>query len=368
MELRPGGRRSRTREGRSGEGGLSNEVTIMYGVHRIEKFKGNLYGLQIETQRKSEDHFQNGREFPDSEINWDRTNRNIILVNCASWDKEFNRRAKEAGVKVKSDSVKMIGSIYTASQEFFTPDPKGGWVMDQKTVDYFNECIRFHVNEYCGGDHRHIISCVVHLDETTPHLEIYSDCLFKDQDNKWHLSAKTILGNRKEFHERQNRFYEQIGKPRGMDRGKILDPGEKLKHKKTADYHAERREAIIKAQETRQAELGRSIAQLEKRLSEGTERFQELEKAIAIKQRQDRTLQTKLDELCREIADPLEQQLLRDFVRDGGHRYDGKEFRFADYWSRYKTQKLQEMFPQIQEHDDFRQNSTQEYDFDGRDW
>ena len=323
----------------------------MYAIHRIEKFKGNTYGLQIETQRRGKDHFQNGREFADSEINWSRTDQNKILVECSSWDKEFNRRAKATGVKVKSDSVKFIGSIYTASREFFTPDSKGGWVMDKNTADFFNDCIKFHIQEYCGGDPNRIISCVVHMDETTPHLEIYSDCLFKDEQKKWHLSAKTILGNRKEFHERQNRFHDQIGKPRGMERGKIRDPEEKIKHKKTADYHAERREAVIKAQETRQAELGRSIDQLEKRLSEGSQAIVELEKAITIKKRQDKALQVKLDELCQQIADPLEQQLLRDFVRDGGHRYDGKEFRFIDYWERYKELKLQELLPKIEQYD-----------------
>lgn len=337
----------------------------MYAVHRIEKFKGNTFGLQMETQRRAKDHFQDGREFADSEIDWHRTDQNRILVECASWDKEFNRRAKAAGVHVKQDSVKFIGAIYTASKEFFTPDPKGGWVMDKKTADYFNECIKFHVQEYCGGDPRRVMSCVVHMDETTPHLEIYSDCLFRDDQERWHLSAKTILGGRKDFHERQDRFHDQIGKPRGMERGKVRDPEEKLKHKRTADYHAERRAAVIAAQETRQAELGRSIDQLEKRLSEGSQAVEELEKAITIKQRQDKALQAKLEELCRQIVDPLEQQLLRDFVRDGGHRYDGREFRFADYWERYKEQKLQELFPQVQQQTD---PDLDDIDLDGFDY
>lgn len=320
----------------------------MYAVHRIEKFKGNTFGLQMETQRRAKDHFQDGRDFADSEIDWHRTDQNRILVECASWDKEFNRRAQAAGVHVKKDSVKFIGAIYTASKEFFTPDPKGGWVMDKKTADYFNECIKFHVREYCGGDPRRVTSCVVHMDETTPHLEIYSDCLFRDDQQQWHLSAKTILGGRKDFHERQNRFHDQIGKPRGMERGKVRDPEEKLKHKKTADYHAERRAAVIAAQETRQAELERSIANLEHRLSEGSQELQELEKLVADKQTQEQRIQAKLDELCRDIVDPWEQDLLRQFVNRGGHTYDGRTFRFIDYWEQFKQYQVNQFQEQYQ--------------------
>lgn len=331
----------------------------MFAVHRIEKFKGNLYGLQIETQRKAEDHFKNGREFPDSEIRWSDTDRNVILRSCQSWDKELNKRYKEAGVKVKKDSVKMIGAIYTASKEFFNRNDDGSWPFDEHLKSFVKDSLKFHIDEYCGGDQSQVISCVVHLDEGCPHLEVYSSCLYRDKDDRLHLSAKSILGDRTEFHKRQDRFYEVVGKPRGLERGKVRDPGEKVKHKKTADYHAEQRaikaaqqEQLLAAQRAEKERLEKSLANIEKTVSARSEELQELQKAVQKNERAKRALDARIADICNQYQDQMENDLMKKFIEYGkAFNESGDPVRCSEAFERFKQREISRMLEQQRDQD-----------------
>lgn len=74
-----------------------------------------------------------------------------------------------------------LDTIYTASQDFFT---------DRNNTEndrFFRDCLKFHESHF-----GHIISAVVHYDETTPHLHVISVPLTKDG----RLSARDVIGNK----------------------------------------------------------------------------------------------------------------------------------------------------------------------------
>ena len=156
---------------------------MAYAIMRVEKRnRSAVHGLQIEATRKSEDH-DNGRDFDRSDIDWNKTDENIRLIETQNWNSEITRQIKENGVRERKDSIVMIDGVYTASPEFFEGKS------DKEIRDVFEECLNFHVNNYCQGDKSRMISAIIHLDETTPHLQVASVPLIFDEKGA-HLSAK----------------------------------------------------------------------------------------------------------------------------------------------------------------------------------
>lgn len=126
-----------------------------------------------------------------------------------------------AGAKTRSNSVVALDAIYTASGEFFK---------DKSTEEcnqYFQDCLQFHQRRF-----GHIVSAVVHYDETTPHMHILSVPLTQDG----RLSAREIIGNRANLSKMQTEFFEQVGKEYGLERGVQMD-GQEKKKRITAQEH-----------------------------------------------------------------------------------------------------------------------------------
>lgn len=179
-----------------------------YSIMRVEKRgRGAVYGLQIEANRREEDHEK--RDFERSDIDWSKTDENIFLIHTEQWNHEITKQIREAGARERKDSVVLLDGLYTASPEWFEQHSKKEW------LDYFQDCLKFHQNYY--GEH--IINAVIHLDEATPHMQVASIPLTDDG----RLSAKEIMGNRHDYRSRQNTFYDEVGKKYGLERGEIHD-------------------------------------------------------------------------------------------------------------------------------------------------
>lgn len=217
----------------------------MYGIMRVEKRRrAAVFGIQIESTRTAEAHAK-GRDFYKSDIDWDRTQNNIVLVSTDNWNKEITRQIHTAGVKEKKDSVVMLDGVFTASAAWFEGKSEA------EIRKYFEECKEFYIKEYCGGDESRVISAVIHLDEATPHLHIQSVPLLEDEKGM-HLTAKRIMGNRSDCRKRQDRFYEQVSKPRGLERGKVLDFAQTKAHTTKVDW-------LIATQEEKLRQLKKQI-------------------------------------------------------------------------------------------------------------
>ena len=223
---------------------------MAYAIMRVEKRnRSAVHALQLEATRKSEDH-DNGRDFDRSDIDWNKTDENIRLIETQNWNSEITRQIKENGVRERKDSIVMIDGVYTASPEFFEGKS------DKEIRDFFEECLDFHINNYCQGDKSRMLSAVIHLDETTPHLQVASVPLIFDEKGA-HLSAKRLMGDRNTYRARQDRFWAQIGAKRGLERGELVKYDEKelengqviLSRAEESKTHATKREWQIANQE-----------------------------------------------------------------------------------------------------------------------
>ena len=162
---------------------------MAYAILRFAKHKGGASkALSAHHERTKEFYISN----PD--IDQSRTPQNFHLVTPRwSYEQEIRHRIRMAGCRVRKDSVKFVDTLVTVSPEFAQEHAA-------EMPEYFTRAFTF-LKERVGEEN--IISAVVHLDETTPHMHLCFVPLTKDN----RLSAKEILGNKKSMIRWQDDFY-----------------------------------------------------------------------------------------------------------------------------------------------------------------
>ena len=224
----------------------------MFCIMRTEKRKRtDLGGIQRENTRTATEY--NNKVAPGMDI------FNVTLKESSNWLQDINKEIQAAGAKARSNSVLALDTIYTASPQFFQERTNA------ENDKFFQDCLKFH-NEHFG----HIISAVVHYDETTPHLHIISVPLTQDG----RLSARDVIGNKAKMSKTQDAFFEQVGRGYGLARGIHMDGQEKKQH--------------ISAQEHELREIKQEIAR-EKEHLEAIEHSEETARTRAQKARQTAT-------------------------------------------------------------------------------
>lgn len=239
------------RSGRARYAPSRKEDSIMpFGIMRVEKrHRPALTGLEAEANRTQHDH-EAGRDFARSDIDWNRTDSNIRLIQTDDWHRAVAERCEAAGAKIRNDSVLVIDAFYGASPEFI----KG--LSPEQMQAYFMDCLQFHIREYCGGDMSRLINAVIHVDEATPHMQVASVPLVDRGDGTAALSAKKLLGGHAEYRARQDRFYTEVSSRWGLDRGARSDPAERRKHLDVQAYKIAEREKEL-------ADLHRQLAAMQ---------------------------------------------------------------------------------------------------------
>lgn len=238
----------------------------MFCIMRTEKRKRtDLGGIQKENTRTATEY--NNRVIPGMDI------FNITLKESNNWLRDIDNEIKTAGAKPRSNSVLALDTLYTASSEFFQGKT------NEKNDKFFRDCLKFHERHF-----GHIISAVVHYDETTPHLHVISVPLTQDG----RLSARDVIGNKARMSKTQDEFFEQVGRDYGLERGTRSDGQEKRKH--------------ISAQEHELREIKQKIARGQEEL-EAIEHSKESARSRAQKARQTATeLQKQVEQLQEERA------------------------------------------------------------------
>lgn len=154
-----------------------------------------------------------------------RTRKNYnIIKRQRSYTQFINDKiaALDLPTKVRKDAVLMCSFVLGSDREFF------GKLSPREQQQFFVDCARFFAERY-GEDN--IISAVVHIDETTPHLHLN---LIPIADGR--LSAKTLFG-RKELQSLQTDFHSAVGKKWNLQRGR---EGSQAKHLSTAEFKAKK--------------------------------------------------------------------------------------------------------------------------------
>lgn len=245
----------------------SKEVKIIsYQVIRVQKFtKGSLVKIGAETERTA----KNNRN---KDIDETRTPNNIYFKKSndglhAEWKNIVARN--NASFKDTKKSVAFEGIIITSDKVFFESlGYRQGEQPPSKVLEFFERAYKFVLKEigYHGTD-ENILSAVIHLDETTPHLQLYyvpivdygkkkvyakgndgkvlrnekgSPVQAKDINGKGKFEYKSLpqpkicssdfweqRGGQISFGNLQDDFYEQVAIRYGLQRGEI---GSNKKH------------------------------------------------------------------------------------------------------------------------------------------
>lgn len=267
----------------------------MFCVMNIQKRKRNdVSGIQKEATRTATEY--NNRVQPGMDI------FNVNLIQSNNWMQDIQAEIDQAGAKTRSNSVVALDAIYTASGEFF----KGK--SNEENDQFFRDCLQFHQRKF-----GHVISAVIHYDETTPHLHILSVPLTQDG----RLSAREIIGNRANLSRMQTEFFEQVGKEHGLERGIQMD-GQEKKKRITAQEHKlrevtaekqkqlEELDAIKHSKQSARERATRAKEQAEQQQAENS-RLRTIEGQIRDRMEQEQATAEQLTELNQKARQKLEQ-------------------------------------------------------------
>ena len=175
-----------------------------FAILRFAKYKGpEISNIEAHNERTKEKYASN----PDVDTSRSKDNFHIIQPT------DKYRAMSEALIKkydcprVRSDSVRIVETLITASPEFFKGKKKS------EIRGFFEHAVDF-LKQELGEDR--LISAVVHMDEKTPHMHVSFVPITQDG----HLSAKLILGNRKTLTAWQDRYWKHmVSKYPELERG-----------------------------------------------------------------------------------------------------------------------------------------------------
>ena len=166
-----------------------------FAILRFAKYKGpEISNIEAHNERTKEKYASN----PD--VDTSRSHLNFHLVTPQlKYRAEAERQIAEAGSRTRSDSVRVVEALVTATPEFFKGKKKS------EVKAYFQEALDF-IKQ--NQNPETIISAVVHMDEKTPHMHLSFVPLTEDG----RLSAKEIVGNKKKLTWWQDEFWKHMVK------------------------------------------------------------------------------------------------------------------------------------------------------------
>ena len=166
-----------------------------FAILRFAKYKGpEISNIEAHNERTKEEYASN----PD--IDKSRSYLNFHLLEPErKYRAGAERQIKDAACRTRSDSVRLVEVLVTATPDFFKGKKKA------EIKAYLQEALDF-IREY--QEPKTIISAVVHMDEKTPHMHLSFVPLTEDG----RLCAKEIVGNKKKLTQWQDRFWEHMVK------------------------------------------------------------------------------------------------------------------------------------------------------------
>ena len=217
---------------------------MSYQVIHVQKLKGSaIGGVEIHSERERE-----GVSHTNPDIDWSRTEQNYQLHEPAlhargTYARRIDDRLRKAGItRVRKDAVKLCGVVISSDREFFSQ------LSDEQQREFFQRSYDFMAARY-GKEN--ILSAVVHMDETTPHMHLYLVPITPDN----RLCCKEIFDKRG-LAALHDSFYRDVGKAYGLERGEGADKGKRREHFDTQEFKAytaaieEKQEQLVEARQT----------------------------------------------------------------------------------------------------------------------
>ena len=196
------------------------EKLISYLVCHMKKYhKTDIAPVEQENERDETYQASN------PQIDCSRTSGNYHIVKRQrSYTQCINDKiaALDLPTKVRKDAVLMCSFVVGSDREFF------GELSPSEQRQFFVDCTRFFAERYGEGN---IISAIVHMDETTPHLHLNLIPIAGGR-----LCAKKLF-DRKALTELQTDLYREVGAKWNLQRGR---EGSQAKHLSTAEFKAKK--------------------------------------------------------------------------------------------------------------------------------
>ncbi len=177
---------------------------MSYAIIRNEKLtRVEAQGAYIHNARRSKGH-------TNKDIDNTRTHLNFYCKKKEqTYIKEFDRIKKEYNLKghIRSNSIILCEMMITSDKEFFEK------IGLEETKRYFRESYEFVCN-YKNLGAKYIVSAVVHLDETTPHMHLVYIPVIHTKDKEGNeidkICARDFWRGRDSYRDLQNEFYKYI--------------------------------------------------------------------------------------------------------------------------------------------------------------
>lgn len=173
-----------------------------YGICRVQKVKAAAVGsMQYHNDRLPGEH-------SNPNIDHSKLGDNAEFIKHGSYRAEVNdriERFRKSDRKVRKDAVVLVEGVMTASPEFFEGKSR------DEVMAFFRDGFDFVKSEVGEGNMVHF---TVHMDESTPHAH-FGFTPIKDGTLSW----KNYFDGRDALRGWQDRFFEKVSKPWGLERG-----------------------------------------------------------------------------------------------------------------------------------------------------
>lgn len=259
-----------------------------YGICRVQKVKAAAVGsMQYHNDRLPGEH---------SNPNIDHSKRgdNAEFIKHGSYRAEVNdriERFRKSDRKVRKDAVVLVEGVMTASPEFFEGKSR------DEVMAFFRDGFDFVKSEVGEGNMVHF---TVHMDESTPHAH-FGFTPIKDGTLSW----KNYFDGRDALRGWQDRFFEKVSKPWGLERGE-KDTGRTHKDAAQMRRDAERE---IKELDKRKECLRQEVEEMEATTPSLSEGVRTLWKARSDGEREEELgsaiegIRSRISDLSSQIAD-----------------------------------------------------------------
>lgn len=302
-----------------------------YCVFRTEKLKSHKDVVNVlKEQQRSED-------YESKRADKSLSKNNTYSADYVTTQKKYDELLPK---KYRRDAVVGLMFVVTTSNEFENLE-------DEKK--YYEKAVEFIQKNF--GE---VVGWAIHRDETSTHLQAVTIPLV---DGK--LNAKKLIGGSKHrMQEIQQKFFEEVGKPFGLERGK---KNSQAQHKTVEELHKEeerklwdaahRIEKLQKNLEEREKIMVEEIQKKAEKIAPGvavenvhqtlSEALQTFEKAISIKEHQlsEKVSQNKAESEKINEWQKLAPQESLELIRESDEIADAKiskPINFRDYAGRVR--------------------------------
>ena len=170
-------------------------MKAQHAILRFAKYKGpTVSRIEAHNERTKETYASN----PDIKTELSKHNFHPVVPQ-GKYREVSNQIIRNAGCRVRKDSVTAVEVLITASPEFFEKKSR------KEIREFFSYAVEFMKSKQNPDTY---ISAVVHVDEKTPHMHLCFVPITVDG----RLSAKEIIGNKKRLTLWQDEFWSYMVK------------------------------------------------------------------------------------------------------------------------------------------------------------